>query len=228
MLISFHLPKAAGKSFHQSLVDHFGNKILNDYSDYPMNTPRIKRNFKALSDSIKNRTTDWKDIQCIHGHFLPLKYRHIKHHESVKYITWMREPSERIASQYYYMLRNYTPEVGKSQPLYKRVIEENWTLEKYCLSPEFKNTCAQLLWGFPIEKFDFIGLVEDYDNDLEYFSNHFLHTKLQGYKKNYNPEAKPNSYFDDPELKDRVRKYHSLDIKLYEYAIRLKERRQIK
>ncbi len=139
MLISFHLPKAAGISFYNSLLDHYGDKIQKDYLDYPMNTPPLRRKVSAVSNSVKNRFAHLENIECIHGHFLPLKYKHIKNKEPVQYITWMRDPAERIASQYYYMLRNYTPEIGKTQPLYKRIIDEEWSLERYCFSQEFKN-----------------------------------------------------------------------------------------
>lgn len=225
MLISFHLPKAAGKSFYQSLLDHYGNSIISDYLDYPMNTYPILRKNKALIDSIKNRYVNMDNVECIHGHFLPLKYRYLKDKNHLNFITWMRNPAERIASQYYYMKRNYTPEIGKTQRLYKRIIEEDWSLEKYCLSNEFKNTCAQMLWGFPVKKFDFIGIVEDYDNDLDYFSNKYLNKRLKGYKKNCNPSIQQKSYYTDEDLKSKVTEFHAKDLELYQYALQLKETR---
>ena len=225
MLISFHLPKAAGISFYSSLLDHYGEKIEKDYLDFPMHTPVTLRNLTAQKNCIKHRFKNFEGIECIHGHFLPLKYRFINSNSPVQYITWMREPAERIASQYYYMMRNYNPEMAKTQPLYRRVMEENWSLERYCLSKEFKNTCSQFLWGFPIKKLDFIGIVEDYDNDLNYFSKTFLGKPLKGYKKNYNPALSEKSYFTDKNLKSSVVKFHDRDLELYQYALQLKKAR---
>ena len=229
MLISFHLPKAAGISFRHSLEDYYGkHAIKKDYLDYPMNTPPVIRNLSALKNSLSYKFKTFPEVECIHGHFLPLKYRFLKQQPGyVKFVTWMRDPAERIASQYYYMLRNYTPKIGKTQPLYKRIIEEKWSLERYCLSPEFKNTCNQLLWGFPVSRFDFIGIVEDYEEELSYFSQHFLgRTILKGYRDNTNPSVGRTSYFKDLALKSKVSRYHAKDVALYEYALKCQRQRK--
>lgn len=225
MLISFHLPKAAGISFYNALSDHFKDQIIRDYSDYPMNTPVFRRNLNAAAKSIKYKF-DSLQPQCVHGHFLPLKYRFIKTLPKAKFVTWMRDPAERIASQYYYMIREYNPDKAKNQPLFKRVIDEQWTLEQYCLSKEFQNTCSQFLWRFPVSKFDFIGIVEDYDNELNYFSSKFLGKQLRSYQENCNP-VQHNTYFEDKKFKERVLQYHSKDVELYKFALHAYKKRAI-
>ncbi len=32
------------------------------------------------------------------------------------------------------------------------MVEEEWTLERFCLEPELKNLYSQFLWGFPLKK----------------------------------------------------------------------------
>ena len=65
ILVSVHLPKTAGSSFREVLKGHFGEKMLLDYGDMPINTPREKRNAKALADAKANETTAsvtvWRD-----------------------------------------------------------------------------------------------------------------------------------------------------------------------
>jgi hypothetical protein len=157
MLISLHLPKTAGASFYGALHSHYGNNILRDYDDFPINTPAPVRNKSALKKCILNGITAHKNVKCIHGHFLPLKNLLCR---NAKFITWIRDPIERLASHYFYWLREYDHE--NAPPLQKKIVEENWSLARFCLSPELRNTYNQFLWGFPVSRFDFIGITEYY------------------------------------------------------------------
>ncbi|MEB8430926.1 hypothetical protein OO007_01720 [Cocleimonas sp. KMM 6892] len=223
MLISIHLPKTAGSSFASSLNEHFGKALLKDYKDLPLHHSSLNRNKHAIIQSSFNYFRDFDNIQCIHGHFLPLKYRFHKVEKDFKYVTWLREPAERLASQYFYMKRHYSHEKAITQPLLKRIVEEKWSLERFCLGPELRNTYSKFLWGFPTKKIDFIGIVENYDNELNFFSETFLkNNALSPYKQNINPTTNNQSYFsDNPKLKSRITQYHAKDYKLYKAAIEL-------
>lgn len=225
MLISLHLPKTAGSSFLNSLADHYGDRLIRDYTDLPLHSSPFKRNMYAISESIMNRYKDYEDKECVHGHFLPLKYRFQKKNNHNQFVTWMREPSERIASQYFYMKRNYNPIKTQAQSLLKKMIDEDWSLERFCLGPELKNTYSQFLWGFPLQKFDFIGILEDYENDLNYFSENILENNLKQYNKNANPSIQGKSYYENNNFKKQVQKHHSIDMDLYNKALDLKVKR---
>ena len=125
------------------------------------------------------------------------------------------------------MKRHYTPEKAKTQPLLKRIIDEDWSLERFCLGPELKNTYAKFLWGFPIRKFNFIGFVEHYEDDLNYFSTTILGKTLKHHKDNVNPKAKQHSYFEDNlSLKQKILAFHAKDVELYENALMLRKHRK--
>lgn len=156
-------------------------------------------------------------MRCIHGHFLPLKYRLC---QDTKFVTWMRDPIERIASHYYYWLRNYNSQ--NAPLLQKKVVEENWTLERFCLCSQLKNFYTQFLWGFPLNKFDFIGITEYYDTELEYFSQKFFKTKFIAHSKNKNLNYKKQIYIEDKELRLRLEKFHSKDVDLYKMALKIR------
>jgi hypothetical protein len=214
MLISVHLPKTAGTSFGQSLDNHFGKQVLKDYGDWPINTPPVKRNLRALRDCLRNSIRDFGDVKCIHGHFLPLKYRLLDARPDVKFVTWLREPVERIASHYYFWVRTYDP---KTSPiLQRRLVEENWSLERFCLGPELKNFYGQFLWGFPIRQFDFIGLMEHYDQEFTFFSEKFFGERTRIYRKNANTELKGEKvYITDAGFRREIEAYHAQDVALY-------------
>ena len=224
MLISLHLAKTAGSSFFTSLKDYYGNQLLRDYADLPMNTPVLKRQSSAVINCAINGLRRFKGVECIHGHFLPLKYSLYGVRQDVRFVTWMRDPAERLASNYYFWIRNYKP--VNAPLLHRRVVEENWSLERFCLGPEFRNFYSQILSGFRFSRFDFIGIAEYYETELDYFSKEFLRSSLKHYEKNVNPGKARAPYFEDPNLRRKVEKYHSKDVALYKRAldIRLKTR----
>src|SRR5207302_9855883 len=59
MMVSVHLPKTAGKSFQAALTARFGESLLEDYRDFPMNTPEYDRNRAALEASLRNAEHDF-------------------------------------------------------------------------------------------------------------------------------------------------------------------------
>ena len=195
-----------------SLQDHFGAALKKDYGDVPINTPRLKRHIHAVMKMIPNRRHPFVGIKCIHGHFMPLKYSIVR---QARFVTWIREPIERLGSHYHYWRRTY--EGDKSPALHRRVVEEDWSLERFCLGPEMRNMYSQFLWGFPARRFAFIGIVESFESEMNYFSRTILNSTAAVYEQNRNPAG--DSYFPDPEFRKNVEKYHAKDVDLYRWAV---------
>lgn len=220
MLISLHLPKTAGTSFKASLEEVYKKKLLYDYKDRPRNTPPYLRHKNALEASLKNTDRDYRNIECIHGHFLPLKYLLLGNIMDVRYITWMRNPVERAFSHYYYWKRNYNP---KNAPLLqKQMIQENWSFEKFAFNEGIQNLYTQFLWAFPMEQFSFIGITEFYNEDFEYFSKKILNIELKAHKLNVNTST---NYDIDVSLREKLELFHDKDMYLYRKALDLRLKR---
>ena len=215
MIISLHLPKTAGTSFGKSLEEYFGGQFLKDYGDLPMHKPLHKRHWNAIRDCCVNGfVRNFSDTRCIHGHFLPFKYLITGIKKKAKFITWLRDPVERLAFHYYYWQRTYDPDTAF--PLHKRAVEENWSLERFCLGPELRNFYSQYLWGFPLGRFDFIGITEHFREDLSYFCETILGDNLPAYIENRNEELEGNKiYLTDSDFRRRIELYHEKDMKLY-------------
>ena len=146
-------------SFYKSLEQQFGDYLLKDYSDLPINTPVFKRKMTALHNCILNGVRSHNAVECIHGHFLPLKYLLLGSKKKVKFITWMRDPVERLASHYHFWKRS--DDSDNAPALHRRIIEEGWSFERFCFSNELRNLYSQFLWGFPFNRFDFVGITKD-------------------------------------------------------------------
>jgi len=224
MLISVHLPKTAGSSFSAALGEKLGSSLLLDYGDQPINTPSHERNTGAFRKSIENfdNSSRFKGIKCIHGHFLPIKYLLLSDKLDIQFITWMRNPVERLLSHYYFWKRTFNSETAP--PLHRKFMEEKWSIERFCLGPELKNLYYQFLYGFPLEYFALIGITESYEEDLSYFSSRFLGYHVE--MKRLNVGKTTNHSYEIPErLRNKIAHFHSKDMELYERALDMKRMR---
>jgi len=226
VLISVHLPKTAGSSFLVAIDAHFGGRLLRDYGDRPINKSTLRRNYQATLRCLRNALPrpDLQQYECVHGHFMPIKYQFLRTPLQKHFVTWMRDPIERLASHYFYWIQNYNPH--DAGYLHRRVVEEKWSLERFCLGPEMRNTYSKFFWRFPLHKFQFIGLTEFYAQDLEQFSAEFLNAPLEIYHENVNRRGEQRSYIEAGGLRRKLEAHHDADMTLYRQALKLREQRR--
>lgn len=167
-LIFLHIPKNGGSTFHFIVKRYFKEqnifsiKILNNTTT---NTKELLEMPKYEKDQVKLLT----------GH---MKFGlHKELTGESKYITFLREPEERVISFYYYILRK------PNHRLYKTVTENNMSLYDFVTkidSHDVNNGQIRLLSGIDdteenmlakalenIENhFSFVGLTEKYDESL--------------------------------------------------------------
>lgn len=224
MIISVHLPKTAGTSFKSTLNRHFGNQLMLDY-DAPLKETYFERNKKAIEDSlnISQKNENLINFECIHGHFLPVKYSLLFNTIETKFITWFRNPVDRIISHYYYAKKRFDNGIIFNP----KHFNSNTTLEEFCLNPRLKNLYSQFLWNFPLEQFEFIGITEYYNEDLEFFVNNYL----QNTDNIYNPVHLNNNTLNkidqSKELRNVLSNYHAKDMDLYNKALELRRKRNL-
>lgn len=230
MIISMHTPKAGGSSFKEILEKNYGRYFIGDYNDFPINKSFEERtqdaiNFDQKMTLLKRKIYLLRGTKCIHGHFLPFKYRSFLNDKNTTFVTWLREPTERLISHYYYWKRACNK---NSASLHKKVVKENWSLQKFCLSNEMQNIYGKYLWEFPIQNFDFIGITEYFEDDVSFFFRKYLDTKvLDIAKANVNPDLH-GKYSEriDKELLSEIKSFHSEDYKIYDFAIDKRNKRE--
>ncbi|MDP5293841.1 hypothetical protein Q9290_16345 [Oceanimonas sp. CHS3-5] len=223
-LISLHLPKTAGSSFRTTLEEVFGERLLCDYGDRSISKPRLQRHKEVLASALDVAEQGLSNYDCVHGHFLPLKYLSLADSEPCTFITWMRHPVERLISHYHFWQQTYDPELAA--PHHKKVIEEKWSLEQFCLSKQFRNIYSQYLWGFPLENFAFVGITEHYNDDLSYLSEYFLKQRLNKHRMNVTAGSSARQGLP-PVIQLAVERFHAADMQLYERALKMRKSRNM-
>jgi len=221
MIISVHLPKTAGISFEYALRKHFNKKFLRDSIDFPINKSIHERIEHAVASAIQINRKDYSGIECIHGHFMPVKYMLMACEYNPVFVTWIRNPVERVISHYYYWIDSY--DERESPPFHRRVVEENWSLEKFCLSDQVRNIYSEFLWGFHPDNFDFIGVTEFYSADLVYFSEKFIGSQLEEVMHNIGKKKSITKI--DEVLHKKISAFHQKDIELYSYVLERRKKR---
>lgn len=221
MLVSLHLPKTAGSSFRLALQECFGDRFYADYEDKPLNAARwplrVRALYGALAQPDRAQFRE-RRIECVHGHFLPLKYRPLRASSGARFVTWLREPTERLLSHYYYWRETpLPPDAGQVR---RRFDTEGWSLERFCAEPALRNLYTRFLWGFPLRYFDFVGLTEHYDADLRFFCDEVLQQPLRSLYSNATPGAARQRAREtlNPELAAKIRHWHAADYRLYRRA----------
>jgi hypothetical protein len=221
MLISIHMPKTAGSSFRATLEGHYCDAFRPDYGDYPLAHSPDERRAAAHRHAEAMRATELAGVACIHGHLLPAKYLPLAADPGCQFVTWLREPVARLVSHYAYWQASYDRASDSTSSLHRRVVEEGWTLEQFCLAPQLRNVYSEFLWGFPHERLNFVGITEYFEEDLRYFSTHFLGLNATPRRLNERLASADDSVSPQLARLDlvKIRQFHAEDVALYEQEL---------
>lgn len=158
-LLSIHIPKTAGTSFYNILQAVYGAAL----------SPSLRRkDIHSLLDAKAQRVTHALESYSVwHGHFRYLEINDWHIRSAAPVITWLRNPIDRIHSNYlFFQSRLQNPEINPEvYKLNKHRLGES--LLDYAALPENQNRISWFLDGITPEKFLFIGIMEQFDSDLQ-------------------------------------------------------------
>lgn len=238
MLVSVHLPKTAGSSFAALLAQYFGDTLRLDYADTPLHYSRKAVCWRAWRHTLTagrkvsrgGHVLAQDNMACIHGHFLPFKYRYLM--PEAQFVTWMRDPVTRLRSHYDFWRREYNPDTAGR--LHRQMMAQDWSFERFALGPELRNIYARFLWRFPLSEFAFVGVFEHLEEDTAYFIERVLDerrdTEVSSAEKmpEKMPEKMRSGIGAEPEsarLAAKIYRWHSVDAALYQQACTLRVKR---
>lgn len=206
MLISVHIPKCAGTSFRHILREVYGDALWLNYAG-------CFAREQATADKIPAGTT------CIHGHFLADTFDDIVPERRL--ITWVRDPVERVVSNYHHFLRS--PDLRDT--CCRRLIEEKLTLRQFAELDWMRNLMTRYLAGRPLETFAFVGVAERFDESMALFATQFR-CEIPGSlpRVNVNPGRSSPSYELSAADRAYLRSLNERDAALYDHAVRRLDR----
>lgn len=215
-LISIHIAKTGGRSFYEILKNEYGDAL----------DPRTRRvdyfPGKDYNNALINRIPE--NINVLHGH---LHYKHIKEihlQDRPKIISWLREPVDRVISNYYYMISRVN-EVGEKHSHYSK---HGHSLIEYA-KDSVPNKMSKCLRGISLEELFFFGFQESFDEDVRIlakkleWSEEIPDIRLNTANSYDSHEIAPTKKSDiDQSIRDEIAWINKDDIRLYEEAKKLK------
>lgn len=210
-LISVHVPKTAGTTFLKILSSLYGRKFKSDYLDI-MNLNSVILHGDKPSNNVLNNA---KKYSVIMGHFRASKYLFLDR----PYIAWVRDPIDRAISHYYFWKKLWKKERKRNwDNKLSELFESGWTVVDF--SKMFSNQMSYFL-DCNIKHFKFIGISEEFNEELSRFDNIFgFNIKIPKKRLNVNKEKEKISN----DVRKKIAKYHDKDIELYKKALELKNR----
>ena len=210
-LISIHIAKTAGTTFYQSLSMVYGKHL----------DQRTKR-IAFFPDGTERQLTESDfspDIKVVHGH---LRFYHIEKIYKLRQpflIAWMRNPVDRVISNYYFMIH-----AVHGKPAHPHYSKRNYSLLEYA-NDSIPNKMCHYLEGISLDKIDFVGFQESFNYDFLQLS------ALLGWKtplapeylneREYEPESvhyptKPEQI--DESMRSKISLINQQDMELYHRA----------
>jgi len=198
-IISLHVPKTAGTSFHLIMQKQYKSSKILDMK------PIVKRCENVL---IEKKDFSMYGEEFLHGHFTLLNF---EYDLRWKYLIWLRNPVERVISHYFYF--KVKPIAAYVHPLEYKIKYEKMSLVDFIQVPCMQNLQSFYMNGSDnIDKFDFIGITEYFDKSIDILSEK-LNLDLQtSYKKERINVHKKDI---DNNIKKLIQKINEEDCDLY-------------
>jgi hypothetical protein len=219
MLVHLHMPKTGGTTLKKIIYKNYDrNKVFDVYVDRP-----------KLPATLANLTK--KQVQCIQGHFPFGVHKHFN--KKAAYITMLREPIDRIISEYYFI---------KNIPwhnLHSKV--KNMSLVQYQNSLAKSNLQTRYILGGPFEReltnkdlekakkilvthFSMVGITELFDEST-FLMKETLGWQNISYEKANVTKKRLSKKQISPKVIQQIAANNKLDLQLYAFGKKLLEKK---
>lgn len=193
-LISIHINKTAGTSFEQILRDNYSKVYRINSHDGDRNRRSNSCDGDKLFDYVPN------DADVMHGHF---KAYEVNAYSSIPIIAWVRNPINRVISNYFYDLHQKKVKPG---------------LIDYAKDYSNQNRMSKMLCGIELDQMFFIGVTEYFSKDINILANKLNWTKYNSYK--LNSTLYPKIHKD---IRLTIAFYNKLDVILYNQVLKARK-----
>lgn len=213
-IVSIHIPKTAGTSFFQVLQQQYGEEASLQWKRKDIQEIRNKN---ILAKNAVN-----ENIKALHGHFTVSEIKGIAEEYQPKIIVWLRDPVERVLSNYYFFqqrIRSGLTKPNKSHRSDEPVLE-------YCRHPKTRNRMNYFLEGIDLNDLFFIGIYERFDEDLAILGQKLGWGYIDKIEQNRLAIDKGSLPLITESDRDIIRSLNQQDVEIYEAALQLRSLNQ--
>lgn len=216
-LVSLHIPKTAGTSFRNILKAVYGeDKVMR--VDIPL--PSEPVSYK----SVPPLPEELKAAEVLHGHF---RFQDMAVlcgvPTSVPVITWLRDPVERVISNYFYLQKILRDTLCEEERGLNVLSKMERSLLEYAGAEINRNRISKFLEGLKLKDLLFVGVQEHFMEDLRDLGHLMKWENACQLHQNSSAEQKT---FVDPGIKETIRNLNEADAALYEEALHLRHKRR--
>jgi hypothetical protein len=212
-LLSLHIPKTAGTSFRNILKTAYGE---NQVVRFDINEKGVVKMNEKIYDH-----KDLPSVKVIHGHFA---YRDLqkkfKLPENVKLITWMRDPVQRVISNFYYLESRLMELLDEERNDLNILSKMQRTLLEYARAEINRNRQSKFLAEVNLSKFDFVGITEHFSEDILRLSktlNWNRTPEVLHHNKTLNTKKTV-----EQDVIEEIRSLNMQDVNLYQEAVQIR------
>jgi len=198
--IFVHILKTGGTTFRHNILEKFYKERYLYDGTFKVRNKKVNKRLKdekkpVIDFSLNNFPPNYKNALAIFGHFRIEKYEHL----NLPFVTFLRDPIERIISLYFYHKHLYN----------------NITVRE--IAKMYENHMTYIL-GSDLKRLEFIGILEHYNESIEKFCRHFgIAVPERISKKRVSRNKKKISKED----KRYIRSLNEEDYKLYNKALEI-------
>jgi len=214
-VLSIHIPKTGGTSFRNTLKGIYGESSVVRV-DALNKTDPIQVNNEAIPPDASI------DVPVIHGHLTwkVWESRFQKPDAPPKIITWVRDPVERVTSQYHYLvsvLKKELDEPGKGLDILSKLMK---TFPEFIRNPKMQNLMSRYFTIADLEAhMDFVGVLAHREEDLNRLGQILNWPQFEDHQHN----RTQNRPTPTPEEIDLIRAFNQSDVRLYEQVLEWRE-----
>ncbi|MBR9919607.1 MAG: sulfotransferase family protein [Bacteroidetes bacterium] len=215
-LISVHIPKTAGTSFRGILKEVYGEEAVIRL-DIGLVNEKIR-----INEELYDKKKVSSKVRVAHGHFSPaLLHKYFDISESTPFITWLRDPIERVISNYFYLQKRLREELEEEKRGLNILSKMQRSLMEYAAQEINQNRMSKFLAGMELEDFAFVGIQDHFSEDLQRIAKLLDWEETQELKHNITGRKKEGV---SDEERAQIARYNQADVELYQKALERRDR----